>query len=118
MSLGHFARDIAACDIQVRHDEFQAAEIAKMLLGNIEIWTIRFNPVDMVRGWGSLRGPPVCWSSVEISKAPGLHGLHSRVWMCAAAFPGMVHGGKKKKKSPGFQNITLGLFHFYVVSGS
>lgn len=34
VSLGHFAIDIAACDIQVRHDEFQAAEIAEILLGN------------------------------------------------------------------------------------
>ena len=28
--------------------EFQAGKIAKVLLGNIQIWTIKFKPVDAV----------------------------------------------------------------------
>lgn len=52
------------------------------------------------------RGPAALHAPAGAGRAP-LHIPQGGLW-----------AGKKKKKSPGFQNITVGLFHFYVVLGS
>jgi len=118
-----------------RDTEFQAAETAEILWGNIQIWMIKFNPADAVRGWSSegrrfagalsrsaertaytrsLAQPPGCTC---LGGGPGRSAHPRRGAGCPRLR--IPQGGLwEKKNNPGFPNITLGLFHFYVVLGS